>query len=235
MLKLRSRTWRIILASFVGSLFALAVLIDLRSFLLSVAIRIISTLTIVMIAFAFHSFKELCKHSLLTLCVSFVFSGVMIAVYQLFRPPNMQIVNDIVYFDVDPLLLLVLTGVIYCIMYWIERLFRERVKATVVRLEFTVCGLSVSCMGKLDTGCSLTEPFSGAPVIIADSSVLTVPEVPERRVIPYSTVGGSSVLFGIRAQSVTINGKPVEKEIYIAQGEVHSSSYQAILNSDIVR
>lgn len=188
-----------------------------------------------MIAFAFHSFKELCKHCLLTLCVSFVFSGVMIAVYQLFRPPNMQIVNDIVYIEVDPLLLLVLTGVIYCAVYWIERLFRERVRASVVRLEFTVCGVSASCMGKIDTGCSLTEPFSGAPVIIADSGVLTIPDIPGRRVIPYSTVGGSSVLFGVRAQSVAINGKPVEKDIYIAQGEVRNCAYQAIINSDIIR
>lgn len=199
------------------------------------AIKIIATLTISVIAFGYHSYKELFKRSMLTLCVSFLFSGMMIAVYRIFRPPNMLIVNDIVYFSINPLVLLALTGVIYVLMYAIERLFRERLKHSVVRLEFTVSGRSCCCMGKLDTGCSLTEPFSGAPVIIADSAVLTLPDDAHKRVIPYSTVGSSSVLFGAQADSVYIDGKLLDKTVYIAQGSVKNSAYQAIINSDILR
>ena len=199
------------------------------------AIKIIATLTISVIAFGYHSYIELFKRSMLTLCVSFLFSGMMIAVYRIFRPPNMLIVNDIVYFSINPLVLLALTGVIYVLMYAIERLFRERLKHSVVRLEFTVSGQSCCCMGKLDTGCSLTEPFSGAPVIIADSAVLTLPDDAHKRVIPYSTVGSSSVLFGAQADSVYIDGKLLDKTVYIAQGSVKNSAYQAIINSDILR
>ena len=199
------------------------------------AIKIIATLTISVIAFGYHSYIELFKRSMLTLCVSFLFSGMMIAVYRIFRPPNMLIVNDIVYFSINPLVLLALTGVIYVLMYAIERLFRERLKHSVVRLEFTVSGRSCCCMGKLDTGCSLTEPFSGAPVIIADSAVLTLPDDAHKRVIPYSTVGSSSVLFGTQADSVYIDGKLLDKNVYIAQGSVKNSAYQAIINSDILR
>ena len=229
------RTWRIILASFVGALFALTVLLDSRSFLLSAGIKIVSTLAVTVIAFCFHSFKELCKHCLLTLCVSFLFSGMMIAVFELFHPPNMLIVNDVVYFDVDPLLLLALTGAIYIAMILIEKLFRERLKASVVRLEFTVCGSTYACLGKIDSGCSLTEPFSGAPVIIADGSILTIPESPDRRVIPYTTVDHTSILFGVKAESVAIDGKAVDRPVCIAQGNVRNSAYQAVINSEIVR
>lgn len=234
-MKLSAKTWRIILASFIGALFTLTVLIDIRSPVLSLAIKVAATFSISAVAFAYHSFKELCKHTLLTLCVSFVFSGTMIAVYQLFRPPNMLIVNDIVYFEVNPLILLALTGVIYMAVYGIERLFRERLRASVVKLEFTVSDKTCSCMGKADTGCSLTEPFSGAPVIIVDSSVLTLPDTHDKRVIPYSTIGSSSLLYAVKADAVRIDGKAVDKAIYIAQGNIHNTAYQAVINSDIVR
>ena len=210
-------------------------LIDSRSILLSLLIKVISTLAISAAAFRFYSFKELCKNSLLTLCASFVFSGVMIAVYQLFRPPNMLIVNDIVYFEVDPLLLLALTLGIYAMVYVVERIFRERLRASVVRLRFSVADQDYSCIGKVDTGCSLTEPFTGAPVIIADSSILTIGDSPDRRVIPYSTVDTSSILFAVKASSVSINGKAIAKPIYIAEGNIPSTAYKAIINSDILR
>lgn len=234
-MKQKAKTRRIILASFVGALFALLAFIDVHSFLITLGIKAGSTLAITAIAFAFHSFKELCKYSLLTLCISFVYSGMMIAVYRVFRPPNMLIVNDIVYFRIDPLVLIALTGVIYGFVTLTERILRERIKGSVARLEFTVGEHSYTCMAKIDTGCSLTEPFSGSPVIVADSDVLTIPDGTERRVIPYATVGASSLLFAVRAGAIHINGKPIDKVVYIAEGSVRSTAYQAIINSDIIR
>lgn len=210
-------------------------LLDDRSFFLSLLIKVVSTLAISAVSFRFYSLKELCKNTLLTFCVSFAFSGIMIAVYQLFRPSNMLIVNDIVYFEVDPLLLLALTGAIYLLVYVIERIFREKLKTSVVRLEFTLGEQRYTCMGKIDTGCSLSEPFSGAPVIIVDSGILTLPDTPDKRVIPYDTVGSSSILFAVKASSASINGKPVSQTVYIAEGSVPNTAYQAIIHSEIAR
>ena len=211
-------------------------LIDLRSFIFSLLIKGVSTLAVCAVAFGIRPPKALWKNCLLTLSVSFVFSGMMTAIYQLFRPPQMLIVNDIVYFEIDPLLLLVLTGVIYGLVWLSERIFRERLRHSVVRLHFTVNGCAYECMGKIDTGCSLCEPFSGDPVIVADSSVLTIPEdAPGRRVIPCSTVGGSSLLYAVPASSVIIDGAAASKSVYIAQGQVRNSAYQAVIHSDIIR
>ena len=233
--KQKARTWRLIIASFIGSLFCLTVFINARSFFLSLGIKLLSTLVIAAIAFCCHSLKELLKAALMTFSVSLVFSGLMTAVYQLFKPPNMMIVNDVVYFEFDPLVLIILTVVIYTIVYILERLFRERLRASVVRLAFTVFDKDYACVGKIDTGCSLVEPFSGAPVIIADAAVLTIPDDAIRRVIPYTALGVSSVLFAVRADTVSINGKAVKNEVYIAQGRIPNTAYQAIINSEITR
>ena len=235
LLKLRIKTWRIILAALCGALFTPMVFISDRSAALSVLIKVISTAAICAVAFAGGTVKEFLKRSLLTLCVSFVFSGVMIAVYQLFHPANMLIVNDVVYFDLNPLILLVLTGIIYVLVCVVEKIFRERMRSSVVRLSFTLGEHVYNCLGKIDTGCSLTEPFSGDPVIVADTSILILPDDAVKRVIPYRTVGASSLLYAVHADAVFISGKPIPKSIYIAQGDVHNSAYQAIIHSDIIR
>lgn len=210
--------------------------IELHTAAISVLIKIISTAAVSAVAFAGVPFTEFIKRTVMTLCVSFVFSGAMIAVYQLFHPPQMLIVNDIVYFDVDPLLLLALTGIIYIMICVTERVMRERIKGSVVRLSFTLGGRSYACLGKIDTGCSIREPFSGDPVIIADLSILpALPDDTARRVIPYRTVAASSLLYAARASSVQIDSKPIDKTVYIAPGSVRHSAYQAIINSEIVR
>lgn len=224
-----------ILAAFAGALFTPVIFIGIRSAVLSVCIKALSTAAVCGVAFAGGSVKEFLKRCAMTLCVSFLFGGVMIAVYQLFRPPNMLIVNDIVYFDLDPLLLLALTGAIYVLICAVERIFRERIVGSVVRLSFRIGDRDYACPGKIDTGCSLREPFSGDPVIVADASVLTLTGCEAKRVIPYRTVAASSLLFAVRADAVAIDGRVIEKAVYIASGSVHNNAYQAIINSDIVR
>ena len=235
LLKLKARAWRIITAAFVGALFSLLIFIDLRGFLFSLLIKLVSTLAVSLIAFRFGSLKEFLKNTLMTLAVSFVYSGAMICIYLLFKPPNMLIINDFVYFEINPLVMIVITAVIYALVYVYEKLLGERMKSTVVKLVFFADGKEYSCIAKLDTGCSLKEPFSSSPVIVADKSVILIGENMNRRVVPYSAVGISSILFAVKADSVTIDGRAVEKEVYIAEGDIRGDNYKAIINPDIIR
>ena len=235
LMKLRTRTLRITLASALGSLFSLAILLDIRGILFSLAVKLISTIAISAAAFRFGSFRELAKNSFMTFSVSVIFSGLMTAIYMLFRPPNMLIINDIVYFEFDPLVMLAVTAAIYAVVYFAERLLRERLRSTVVKLSFTAGGENYSVIGKIDTGCSLTEPFSGSPVIIVDRSVYTAQIGETSRIIPYSAISGSSALFANKAESAEIDGKAVDKSLYIAAADIPSKTYQALIGPDILR
>ena len=233
--KLTTGTLRIVSASLTGSLFSLIILADIRSFTFSVLIKAISTLAVSAIAFRFESVKGFLKNTLMTFSVSVIFSGLMTAIYQLFRPPNMLIINDIVYFEFDPLVMLTVTALIYLIIFIIERLLRERLKSTVVKLSVSISGKDYDIVGKIDTGCSLTEPFSGAPVIIIDSGTYTTEITENSRVIPYTALSGSSVLFGNKADTVIIDGKKIHKDIFIASTKIDSSAYSAIINPEVLR
>lgn len=226
---------RLIAAAFIGSLFSLLIFIGIKGFLFSMMIKAASSLLITRIAFPFVSKREYIRTTVVTIGVSVLYSGLFILFYQLFRPSNMMIINDIVYFEFNPLILLASTALIYSAITVFHKLFRERIKSTSVRLYFRIGSEEYFCIGKIDTGCNLTEPFSGAGVIIVDSSVMTINETTPKRVIPYSAVNSSSILFAVKADQVTIDNRQIEKEVYIAVSDMKNTQIQAIINSEIVR
>lgn len=235
LLKRNCRLYRILLGAFIGSLFSLMIFLDPHSRLLPAALRIVSSALLTFITFGWVSKTEYLKALLCMILTSVGYCGFFILFYQVFKPPDMIIVNDVVYLQNDPLRLVLLTAVIYVILLLLQKLFSERIKSSVVSLQFTVRQRTYSCIGKIDTGCHLREPFSSAPVIIADASVYTVDQQLPFRVLPYSVLGGGSYLSGVKADSVIINKKPIEKEIYIASADLDNPHYQALINSDIVR
>ena len=223
------------LASFAGSLFSLLIFTDQRSFLFSLLIRCASTAAITVIAFRYHSLTELLKNASAVFITSLLFSGVMIFCYRVFHPPNLLIINDTVYFEFNPVIMIAITAAVYAVLYLFEKLFRQRLRPSAVLLRFQVGQKSYSCAGMIDTGCTLTEPFSDAPVIIVDNSVLTLSDDCDRRIIPYTALNHSSVLFGVKADSVTVGDKTVSKTVYIAVSDLHNRAFQAIINSDVIR
>lgn len=159
LLKRNCRLYRILLGAFAGALFSLFIFVDSDSRLLLFLLRVLSSALLTLITFGWRSKAEYLKAVVCTIFVSVAFCGIFILFYQLFKPPDMIIVNDIVYLQNDPLLLIALTAVIYVIMLLLYKLFSERIKSTVVPLQFTVLQKTYSCIGKIDTGCNLKEPF----------------------------------------------------------------------------
>lgn len=235
LLKRNCRLYRILLGAFTGALFSLLIFVDPHSRILLFLLRILSSALLTMITFGWKSRAEYIKAVLCLILTSVGYCGFFILFYQIFKPPDMIIVNDVVYLQNDPLWLVVLTAVIYVILLLLYKLFSERIKSTVVPLQFTVLQRTYFCIGKIDTGCNLREPFSSAPVIIADASVFTVDHQEPIRVIPYTAIGGGSYLNGVKADSVMIDKKQIDREIYIASAEICNPHYQAIINSDIFR
>lgn len=233
--KRSTRLWRLITSAFVGSLFSLLIFSGINSFLFSMAIKVISSLLITVIAFPFVGRREFFKTTLATVGVSVVYSGMFILFYQLVKPPNMLIMNDIVYFEFNPLVMIGFTAVIYLLITLFHKLFHERIKNTVVDLNIAVNNQEISCIGKVDTGCNLTEPFSGSPVIIVDESLFRLDDTMPRRVIPYTSVGGSSILYAVKAEKVIIDHKPIDKAVYIAVHRLNDQNIQAIINSEIIK
>lgn len=235
LMKRNGRLYRILIGALTGSLFSLLIFWMDENRLLLFLLKLLSAAALTLITFGWRSRLVFLKTFLCCLAVSVVYSGFFILFYQIFKPPNMMIVHDILYLQVNPLSLIALTVIIYLIILLLYKLFSERIKSTVVPLDFSVDGLSYSCTGKIDTGCNLREPFSSSPVIITDPSVFRIQDHQPCRIVPYTALNNRSYLKAVRAQQVCINKQPIDREIYIAVSTIQNGDYQAIINSEIIR
>ena len=115
----------------------------------------------------------------------------------------------------------------------IQNIFHNETNNTIVRLKFLVSGKEFFCIGKIDTGCSVIEPFSNAPVKIVEKSIINIDGV---RIIPYSALGTKGLLKGIKAEKIEIDNQIIEKDVYIGifNGKI-DNNVKAIINSEILR
>ena len=235
LLKKQVKLYRLIIASFICSFFSLVIFFKISEIISLLLIRPLCGCVMTLIAFGYHGLKEFVKYACTTVLVTALYAGLFILYYQLVKPPNMIIVNDVPYFEFNPLLMLCVTVVIYFIISLANKLLNKRMSATIVELSFMIDGQRYACIGKIDTGCNLIEPFSKAPVIIVKRSVYDPPSQVQKRIIPYSTINGSSFLYAVKCDQVEIGHKAINIPVYIAVTDNILGEAEAIINSETVR
>lgn len=229
-----TKLYRIIISSFVSAFSSFVIFLPIYDAFFAVIIRIVVSTITVFITFGYKDIKTFVINIIGFFITSVIFCGGFILIYQVFRPQNMVIINDTVYFDIEPILMILITLFIYIIIVLFSKVFKDRTTNTIVNLKFYINEKEYSCIGKIDTGCNLTEPFSGSPVIITDKTVIK-DDLEFTRIIPYNTIDNSSYLNAVKADKVIIDNKETQKEIYIAVSNKPLKMYQAIINSQITR
>ncbi|MBR2715339.1 MAG: sigma-E processing peptidase SpoIIGA, partial [Ruminococcus sp.] len=162
----------IVCSSIVSALFSLIIFIPINSFILNTTIKLLCSGIMCFIAFYKTNSVTLVKSIITSFIIAVLFSGAMVSVFKVFKPKNMIIVNDIVYFQYSPILMIIIAVFIYLIIYVLQKLFSDELSNTLVHLDIYLDDIKYSCIGKIDTGSSLVEPFSGNPVILTENSIL---------------------------------------------------------------
>lgn len=228
--------WRTILAAVLGSLFSLVVFFPKLNFFYSLVLKLVCSATMCFISFGFKNIRVFLKSIIMVFVYTIIFCSAMITVYNIFKPQNMAIINDTVYFQIDSVLLILLTIITYLVILLIQKLFSQNFTNTLVNLKIKLQNKEYTCIGKIDTACSLSEPFSGSPVIIVEKEIFKDSNIKSERVIPYNSLGNSGILYGVKAESVVIDSKIIDKDIYIG---IYNSkvdpSFNAIINHNILR
>ncbi len=177
---------------------------------------------------------------------SFGYCGAMIAVWILFSPDNLIIRNSSVYIAVSPTILILTTIICYIIMRVILRITqRGRLSDEICSLKINYNGKEVICSGKVDTGNTLQEPFSGDSVIVVRSGVfedvkseISTSEKNGFRVVPYTSVGGQGIMKAFKAEQIIINTSKgdYKAEAYIAlcKEELITGDADALIPSELI-
>lgn len=238
LMKSKTKLWRTVLGAFVSALFSLYIFLPEQNFFIELLMRLSSSIFAVAIAFSFKSFKSFLSHLLCFYGVSFVYSGIIIAICMLFNPNTVAVNNGIVYFDISPLGLITLSFIIYLLIILYKKITKkdnEFAKRCTVVLYFD--GITVETVAMVDTGHSLYDPFGGKPVIIVDKSVsnrlfgLNLTE----QILKLSVDEGTALKLKIKAILIqTVNGQSVLSAVKIDKAFIVTDKNKNTVESPVL-
>ena len=243
------RRVRLALSAAFGGLYAVASVLPALGFLQSTAMKLLCGAGMVLIAFGGQG--KLLRTGVVFLAVSAAFGGAVWAISMLgggFSPSQP-------YIPVSLPMLAVSFAVCYIVISLVFRRIGARTERALVCAAVTLGTARAEFTALLDTGNSLHDPVSGAPVLVADAAALA-PLLPpgaalsgdaqadflrlsadralrgRLRLIPYAAVGvESGLLLALRTDGITANGKPTEA--YLAAFSPNTlcpdGEYQAVL------
>ena len=252
----RPKTLRIVLASFVGAAFSLYIFLPSVGFAAEVGVRLLCSAVTVFTCFGRGRLIRFIRLWLSFYAASFLYAGIMIAVWFTLRPESMAVNNGIVYIDISPLLLVGVTLVSYTVLSIIRFFGRKNgsggetcgIKCKFKDREMTLTAL-------IDTGHSLRDDIGGLAVIIVAPDKMKeflrndfeefCGDVPPRgelgaryRMIPCKTVGGSSLLKAVRCDSITVhkggNSFLVKSPLLAMSNVSLGGDYDAIVGTDVL-
>ncbi len=183
-------------------------------------------------------FVRLCGVFLL---ITFAMCGVVYFLCSTIFSQILYINNGVVYFDISPFVLIALTTVCYIFIYIVEKISQKRLpESFYCKVGFEIYGKNFELFGKLDSGNTLKEPFSQKPVIIIaknaiDASIIENAEKSKVRMIPFKTLSGAGMLQGVRIENLTLDGRPVPIEVYIAisTNDISPSGADALISCEL--
>ncbi|MBE6767390.1 MAG: hypothetical protein E7549_00590 [Ruminococcaceae bacterium] len=224
LLRIPHRGWRTVAGAAVGALTACAVLLPPMPPWLSVCYNAAAAWLTVGAAFGFRG-RAVWRRCGVFFLLSTAVAGVAMAVYWLFAPRGLTVVNGVVYCDLPPLLLVGCTAAAYGLFCLYDRLTtHRRVTGRTYELQIRHRGEVVTLPAFYDSGNRLREPFSGASVAVAPYDLLKgllspawhpdCPTLPHgARPVPYTSVGGRGVLAAFCPERMWVVCDGVAREV----------------------
>lgn len=221
-LQLPVGTYRLILGAVIGALSSLIILAPPLPLWGSLLFQLCSAAVMTVAAYRFRGLARYVRTVAVFFVISAMFAGVCSLVWVLFAPTGIVVQNGTLYYDVPPMLLVVLTVVAYGVLCVYDRLTRKRVASgRSYRVRIAEGDRELTLRALLDTGHSLKDSFTGAPVIIADRASVAmfrdcydaVTATTRLRYIPFSSLGGSGVLPSFRPACATLLADGREADI----------------------
>lgn len=243
---------RCIAASVMGGLFSLLILVPDISWIVNILLKLIVSVIIISAAFGIKKgLKYTVKLVLCFYAINFIFAGIMLSLRYAFSLSFMKFSNSYFYMDFSLLSLVIFTIISYAAVCAVRYIIdRNSVSEGIYKVIIRHNGKTVSIDGIADTGNSLSDSFSGKPVIICGRNeiekIIEIPEISlvsgdysifrNFKIIPYSTIGESGVIPVFAPDEVLIKE---EKSNKIMQTDaligISNKNIKAVFNPGILK
>jgi stage II sporulation protein GA (sporulation sigma-E factor processing peptidase) len=241
----RISTVRCVLGAVSGGVSSLVILLPSLPLFLNAAIKLVIGAVLVLIVFGWEDFGKFAKNALIFFVINVIFAGVMLVLGLFVSPLGMIYNNGTVYFDISFLALLIFTAAAYFTVRVLRYFLDVRFNADkVYKILFKYNGESRTLSAFADSGNTLTDFFTGKPVIICDKSTCAdlfpgfeaadFELVRGLRLLPFSTINGSGIIPVFKPESITIDGKDVDVLLGISKESINKNGVNAIFNPKLL-
>ncbi len=255
-----TKRYRLLLGAFLGSLYSLVVFLPEMGLFFNIFSRLLAGGLIIFSSFGFKTYKRFIKLFVLFVMMTFLFAGLMIGLWIVFKPEGMFINNSTVYFQISLPVLAVSTAVCYVISKLVSKLLlKNKPQNTIYDFELYVNGTCLNGSAMLDTGNTLAESFSSYPVVVCTydflkdvlpsegeeffkGDVKALEKITDRnwhkrvRIISYSTVGDTGLLPAFQPDKIKLKNSVETDKIFIAvtnRNKYINERFDMLLNPNI--
>lgn len=242
-LKIKPKFFRIIIASAIGSVYAIVLYIMKMAIYTSIISKIVLSAIMVYVAFNPQNVKKMWKQILIFYLTSFVFGGVALYLIYFLKPQDILIKNGI--FVGEYVLKVIMLGGIcaFLIIKVSLKIIKTKInpKDMYCKINIKLNNKEIETKAMIDTGNLVKEPITNTPVIIVESTLLNniipkeilnnleeilcgdlskIPEdiqmnyVSKLRCIPFKSLGKENgMLLGIKADEIEIEKEDENKSM----------------------
>lgn len=245
LLRRKIKPLRCVLASAVGAVGALAIMLPELHPVISVLFKVLLGIAVTLAAFGRQKRGDFLLSLLCFLAVSFAFAGGMMALWSFAAPLGMFYRNGFAYFDIPIGAAAVITAVVYGGFRLVKLLLVKKRPRQHEKVLIRSAGLEIPLDGLADTGNSLCDSFTGKPVVIASlekvravlpDSVLnylsgSTEHLEGIRLIPCRTVTSEGIVPAFPAE-IIIGGKPADALLGVTRQKI--SGADCIFDPNII-
>ncbi len=246
MVNAEASRWRLICGASLGALYAMIIFFPSLPGLLVFLSKLLFSVSVIFVTFGLTAPPRFLRLLACFYMISFAFAGIMLGFWYLFSPPGMSVSNGVVYVNISPVVLIVSSAAAYGLFWVLQRFFGASAREGHCRVRLAIGERTAEVDALIDTGHTLRESFSGAPVIVCEyesvKALIPTPlrrlfageEAPEDtaalwekegefmkryRMIPCHTVGGAGLLPAFRVDHVSVAVRGREEKlsgVYVA-------------------
>lgn len=240
---------RLFIASTVGGLMSLLIIVPTISYPAAVAVtaaKILGMPLITVLAFKFKGFALLIKSTIIFTLSQFVYTAVVLILWDLSDSKLIYVRNYTIYFNISIMQITLAIILTYVLLTIVEIIRRTSNSSGSFNATYTCGNYQLTLPAIADTGNKLCDSFSGESVVILYCDDLYYHfglDMPDSlasgkfRLLPFETIGGSGIIAVTYMGNVVIaNERSVYSDVRCCIGIAKSEGKRAraIFNPEII-
>ena len=219
---------RIIIGAFIGSLSVILLFFNMTSFELFIY-KIILGILMVLITYGYKNIKYTIKNFLYLYMVSIILGGFMYYLNVTFSYKREGIIFIFKGLSINAVIIFVISPII---LYLYLKQMREQKNNynNYHKVEIYIKDKVINCIGFIDTGNKLVDPYMNRPIILIPKDKIDIVE--EKILVPYITIDNTSMLECINVDNVVIDNKEYKSKLLVGliDKKINIDGVDCILN-----